>query len=230
VRGHGELVSELSSWIYQCLLDKMNSLDGAGVLPDLNRMLHARGFDAITTAAVVSHYVSDSTLYYSYAGHPPVLARRSGGRWLPLVLDTQSGKANLCQANLPLGVLSSVQIRFAPRRGCNEETTSCSTPTVSRKQRTSSPVRSSEKGNCRFYSGPDAGAQRWAICANVRPIRSFSEGFYYGRHYEIHRTSRRRIICIRGVRRMICEDMASPKSLVISTNPSLVVQRLIRVR
>jgi len=99
VRGHGEQVSDVSSWIYQCLQDKMNSLDGAGVLSDLNRMLHARGFAAITTAAVVSHYIGDSTLYYSYAGHPPVLARRSGRRWLPLVLGTQSGKANL-----PLGV------------------------------------------------------------------------------------------------------------------------------
>jgi phosphoserine phosphatase RsbU/P len=104
VRGHGEQVSEISSWIYQCLQDKMNSLDGAGVLSDLNRMIHGRGFSAITTAAVVSHYISDSTLYYSYAGHPPVLAWRSGGQWLPLVLGTQSGKANL-----PLGVLPSVQ-------------------------------------------------------------------------------------------------------------------------
>jgi sigma-B regulation protein RsbU (phosphoserine phosphatase) len=104
VRGHGEQVSEISSWIYQCLQDKMNSLDGASVLSDLNRMVHRRGFAVITTVAVVSHYISDSTLYYSYAGHPPVLARRSGGRWLPLVLETQSGKTNL-----PLGVLPSVQ-------------------------------------------------------------------------------------------------------------------------
>ena len=111
VRGHGEQVGDVSSWIYQCLQDKMNSLDGAGVLSDLNRMLHARGFAAITTAAVVSHYIGDSTLYYSYAGHPPVLARRSGGRWLPLVLGTQSGKANL-----PLGVLSSVQYDQATAR------------------------------------------------------------------------------------------------------------------
>jgi serine phosphatase RsbU (regulator of sigma subunit) len=104
VRGHGEQVSEISSWIYQCLQDKMNSLDGAGVLSDLNRMVHSRGFAAITTAAVVSHYISDSKLYYSYAGHPPVLARRSCGRWLPLLLDAQAG-----QANLPLGVLPSAQ-------------------------------------------------------------------------------------------------------------------------
>src|SRR5271155_5020809 len=98
VRGHGGQ-------------DKMNSLDGAGVLSDLNRMIHGRGFSAITTAAVVSHYISDSTLYYSYAGHPPVLPRRSGGRWLPLVLGTQSGKPNL-----PLGVLPSVQYDQAEAR------------------------------------------------------------------------------------------------------------------
>jgi serine phosphatase RsbU (regulator of sigma subunit) len=111
VRGHGEQVSEISSWIYQCLQDKMNSLDGAAVLSDLNRMVHSRGFAAITTAAVVSHYISDSKLYYSYAGHPPMLARRSGGRWLPLVLEAQAG-----QANLPLGVLPSVQYDQAELR------------------------------------------------------------------------------------------------------------------
>ena len=111
VRGHGEQVSNVSSWIYQCLQNKMNSLNGAGVVSDLNRMLHARGSAAITTAAVVSHHIDHSTLYYSYAGHPPVLARRSGGRWFPLVLGTQSG-----QANLPVGVLASVQYDQAPAR------------------------------------------------------------------------------------------------------------------
>ena len=104
VRGHGEHVSEISSWIYQGLQNRMKSLDSAGLLSDLNRMVHSRGFSAITTAAVVCHNISNSTLYYSYAGHPPVLARRSGGRWLPLVLDTPTG-----QANLPLGVLGSVR-------------------------------------------------------------------------------------------------------------------------
>jgi len=104
VQGHGEQVSQISSWIYKGLQDRMNSLDGAGLLSDLNRMVHSRGSVAITTVAVVCHDFSNSTLYYSYAGHPPVLARRSGGRWLPLVLEAQLG-----QANLPLGVLASVR-------------------------------------------------------------------------------------------------------------------------
>jgi serine phosphatase RsbU (regulator of sigma subunit) len=104
VRGHGEQVSEISSWLYNGLQRRMNSLDGAGLLSDLNRMVHTRGSVAITTAAIVCHNISNSMLYYSYAGHPPVLSRRSGGRWLPLVLETSKG-----QANLPLGVLASVR-------------------------------------------------------------------------------------------------------------------------
>ena len=104
VRGHGERVSEISSWIYQGLQDKMNSTDCAEVLSDLNQMVHRRGSLAITTAAVVSYDISNSSLYYSYAGHLPVLARRSGGPWLPLTLKTRAG-----QANLPLGAFQAVR-------------------------------------------------------------------------------------------------------------------------
>ena len=98
VRGHGEQVSEISSWLYECMGERMNSLDGAGVLSDLNRLVHERGFSAITTAAVVTYNIIDSRLSYSNAGHPPVLVHVSGGRWLPLALETQSDKSNL-----PLG-------------------------------------------------------------------------------------------------------------------------------
>jgi sigma-B regulation protein RsbU (phosphoserine phosphatase) len=115
VRGHGEQVSEISAWLYQCLQDRMNSLDGAGVLSDLNRIVHERGFAAITTAAVVSYYISNSKLCYSYAGHPPVLARRTGGRWLPLVLEAQSGKANLPLGVLPLVHYDQAQVRLEAR-------------------------------------------------------------------------------------------------------------------
>ena len=103
VRGHGEQVSEISSWLYECMGERMNSLDGAGVLSDLNRLVHERGFSAITTAAVVTYSIIDSRLSFSNAGHPPVLVHVSGGRWLPLALETQSDKSNL-----PLGVLPSV--------------------------------------------------------------------------------------------------------------------------
>lgn len=111
VRGHGERVSEISSWIYQSLQDKMNTVDCAEVLSDLNQMVHSRGHAAITTAAVVSHDIGSSTLYYAYAGHPPALARRSGGPWLSLNLKTQTG-----QANLPLGIFRSVHYDQAEER------------------------------------------------------------------------------------------------------------------
>ena len=104
VRGHRQEVSEISSWIYQILQERMNSVDCAGVLSDLNRIVYNRGLAAITTAAVVSHDISDRTLYYSYAGHPPVLLRESGRPWLPLLVEAQSA-----QANLPLGVFRSVR-------------------------------------------------------------------------------------------------------------------------
>jgi hypothetical protein len=70
VRGHGERVSEISSWIYQSLQDKMNSVDCAGVLSDLNQMVRRRGSLAITTAAVVNYDISNSTLYCSYLATP----------------------------------------------------------------------------------------------------------------------------------------------------------------
>jgi sigma-B regulation protein RsbU (phosphoserine phosphatase) len=104
VRGHGEQVSGMSAWIYQLLLDRMNTVDCATVLSDLNQIVHTRGFAAITTVVVVSHDINESAVYYAYAGHPPVLARESGRHWRQLVLPAQPG-----QANLPLGVLSNAR-------------------------------------------------------------------------------------------------------------------------
>jgi len=104
VRGDGEQVSDISAWIYPNPQDRMNSIDCAGVLSDLNQIVHTRGSAAITTAPVVSHDINEGTLYYAYAGLPPVLARESRRKWLPLVPEAQSG-----QANLPLGVFRLVR-------------------------------------------------------------------------------------------------------------------------
>jgi sigma-B regulation protein RsbU (phosphoserine phosphatase) len=104
VRGHGERVSHLSQWLYESLEARMNSLDGAGVLSDLNGLAHSHGFDALTTAAVAGYYTGNASLYYSYAGHPPILMRKSAQSWgfLPL----ENGKA---PANLPLGVMRNAR-------------------------------------------------------------------------------------------------------------------------
>jgi len=104
MQGHGEQVSHLSGWLYEILQQRMEDLDGAGLLEDLNNACHAHGFHAITTAAVFSYYVADSNLYFAYAGHPPAYLRRGGLPWAPLHIVQKGGIANL-----PLGVLPNVR-------------------------------------------------------------------------------------------------------------------------
>lgn len=103
MRGHGSEVSHLSDWLYRSLEDHMNTLDGAGILKDLNSQLHAKGFEALTTAAIFSYYLGDSRLYFSYAGHPPALVRVGRCGWEPLALEDTT-----TPANLPLGVMRTV--------------------------------------------------------------------------------------------------------------------------
>lgn len=104
MRGHGETVNHLSQWLYDSLEKRMNTLDGAGVLSELNGLVYSHGFDALTTAAVVGYYVGDSNLYVSYAGHPPILVRKSGGNWTAVPIEGEPGPANL-----PLGAMKRVR-------------------------------------------------------------------------------------------------------------------------
>lgn len=104
VRGHGEAVSHLSSWLYDVLADRMNDPDGAAVLTDLNGVVRARGFDAITTAVVATMHRDKGQLTYSYAGHPPLLLGKPGAGWSALEVDDGTGPSNL-----PLGVLSGAK-------------------------------------------------------------------------------------------------------------------------
>jgi sigma-B regulation protein RsbU (phosphoserine phosphatase) len=96
VRGHGEHVAHISEWLYQSLEARMNDSNGAGVLTDLNNIVRARGFEAITTAAVATFHRDKGVLHYSYAGHPPLILGRAGESWRPLEAD----------GGLPLGILS----------------------------------------------------------------------------------------------------------------------------
>lgn len=104
VRGHGEGVSHLSEWLYGALEARMNDSNGAEVLTDLNDMVRARGFEAITTAVVATFHRDKRLLYYSYAGHPPLMLGRSGQPWQPLEAPKTSGPANL-----PLGVIAGAR-------------------------------------------------------------------------------------------------------------------------
>lgn len=100
VVGHGESVSETSGWLYDSLADKMNSAEGNLVLADLNKATVERGFDALSTAAVAAYYRGNSTFYYSYAGHHPLLRCAAGeSQWKPLEAEPVDGVIGL-----PLGV------------------------------------------------------------------------------------------------------------------------------
>jgi phosphoserine phosphatase RsbU/P len=114
VRGHGEAVSHISEWLYEALEARMNDSNGASVLTDLNNIVRARGFEAITTAAVATFDRDKGLLYYAYAGHPPLMLGRAGEPWRPLEARESSGPTNL-----PLGVLSRArftqeQVRVKP--------------------------------------------------------------------------------------------------------------------
>jgi len=99
VSGHGETVTRLSSWIYESLKAAMNTPAGDQVLSQLNSMICARGFEAITTAAVLTYDSSQSALHFCYAGHPPAMVLRSGDVWRKLENPDEQNASNL-----PLGV------------------------------------------------------------------------------------------------------------------------------
>ena len=96
VMGHGEAVSNTSQWMYHAIGERMNSLDGNGILEHLNRLSDEYGYDALTTAAVIGFNIADSHLYLAYAGHPPLLVRREGSKgWQPALLSNPRRPANL---------------------------------------------------------------------------------------------------------------------------------------
>lgn len=100
VLGHGDAVSRMSQWIYDALAARMNSVDTNDILADLNRLANDFGHKAFTTAVVLSFQGDTSTLYFSYAGHPPVWIRRhTDGIWRRLVEKPQTEFTNL-----PLGM------------------------------------------------------------------------------------------------------------------------------
>jgi sigma-B regulation protein RsbU (phosphoserine phosphatase) len=104
VVGHGERVTTVSRWMYEAMRDRMNSLDGGGVLRDLNRLAADRGLCAMTTAVVAAFYKTDHHCYVSYAGHHEMLLLRSGAtRWEPIRVN--GGRQTDAHSNLPLGVL-----------------------------------------------------------------------------------------------------------------------------
>ncbi len=102
VMGHGEKVSHIGQWLYESLRARMNSLEGNAVLAELNSRTSLRGYDAMTTAAVVTINRIDGQLHFSYAGHHPLLAYHlTRKRWETVTLRSQRPNANLLLGAFP---------------------------------------------------------------------------------------------------------------------------------
>lgn len=113
VQGHGESIAQVSAWLYELVRDSLESLDATGVLTTLNTRMLQHASQITATVAIVSYYLGDRTLYFSYAGHPPVLLqKRTGKVWKPLDLTDD----NRGLVNLPLGMF--------PHVGYSQETAS----------------------------------------------------------------------------------------------------------
>ncbi len=103
VQGHGMLVSELTTWIYGALRASVNTIEGNRVLTALNALLYQKGSLANATAALITFNTIDGQLYFSYAGHPPILLnRRTSHRWIPLIPAVNSDRSNL-----PIGMFAA---------------------------------------------------------------------------------------------------------------------------
>jgi sigma-B regulation protein RsbU (phosphoserine phosphatase) len=108
VRGHGGQASRISAWFYEAMKKRMNTTSG-NILSDLNGVVRDRGFDAITTAAIVGYHVNKRRLYFSYAGHPPVYVQHAEGPWQPVTLPSAKPLFAPGPANLPLGAFLKVK-------------------------------------------------------------------------------------------------------------------------
>jgi len=96
VSGHGKAVSDTSHWLYCSMVSYMNNPEGNRILNDLNNLVKNANKDALTTAQIITFSKYDSNLHFSYAGHPPLLIKRSGENgWKKLKLENPSHKANL---------------------------------------------------------------------------------------------------------------------------------------
>jgi len=95
LQGHGEEVSAMSRRIYTSLTDHLSETDNCVVLQELNQFALEQGFEAMTTAVVVSFRRWDQTMSFTYAGHPPVLLRqKAGAQWNAIAVPASPGLIN----------------------------------------------------------------------------------------------------------------------------------------
>lgn len=103
VVGHGEQVSRIGQWVYEQMAARLDESDLPGMMANLNERTMQKGFQALTTAVVLSYYRDLKHVYFCYAGHPPMLVRSRDGDWHELV--TPHGER---AENLPFGVANDI--------------------------------------------------------------------------------------------------------------------------
>jgi hypothetical protein len=142
VRGHGEQVTEIRSWISQALRDKMNSVDCAAVLSDLNQMVQSRGLppsrrrrSSVMTSVIPRSITRMLGIPRSWRGD-----REEGGlRW--------SSRGNQGRPTCHWASVAWFNTTKA-RHGCRLGTACCSIRMVCRKRCVRNPAKSSATGNC----------------------------------------------------------------------------------
>lgn len=81
-------------------------MDSRTILGEVNQLVNSRSLEAMTTAAVVAYYRKESETIISYAGHPPVLYKRSTDKtWSFARPAGRNAHTDGPPMNLPLGVI-----------------------------------------------------------------------------------------------------------------------------
>lgn len=103
VAGHGEVVSQISRWVYEQMAARLDESDLPAMMANLNERIVQKGPKALTTAIVLSYYRDLRHVYYCYAGHPPMLTRSREGDWHELATPHAE-----TLEDLPFGVTNDV--------------------------------------------------------------------------------------------------------------------------
>ena len=105
VVGHGQVVSDMSQYLYNSLRAHMCDPDSSKILSEINQLAARRGLNALTTAAIVACDADEQQLRISYAGHPPVLFKRAGEQtWSAIAADDPNSDHVGAGVNLPMAV------------------------------------------------------------------------------------------------------------------------------
>ncbi|MFC1633312.1 PP2C family protein-serine/threonine phosphatase [Planctomycetota bacterium] len=104
VVGHGRAVTDVSQFVYDSLRTHMCNLDSRTILRSVNELVSGRGLEAMTTAAVVAYHSEQGEASVSYAGHPPILYRRTTDKEWFFATPDDNTQSDSTLMNVPLAI------------------------------------------------------------------------------------------------------------------------------